>query len=72
MLLITVATRIAKVTLDPFVVRTLVCLFAFSFSFSLFARVKIKYEQCCIVHTVPKIHMDWTSVSIVGLGFCHV
>lgn len=31
MLLLTIATRIAKVTLDPSVVRTLVCLFAFSF-----------------------------------------
>lgn len=68
MLLITVATRIAKVTQDPSVARTLVCLFAFSFSFLLFCFSDIEYEQHCVVHTVLKIHMNWTSVSIVGLG----
>lgn len=73
MLLITVATRIAKLALDPSVVRTLVCQ-SVCFSFLLFAfrLSEIEYEQHCIVHTVPKIHMNWTLVSIVGLGFYDV
>lgn len=59
MLLKTVATRVAKAHARSFCCQK--C--GLSVCLSL-----IKYEQRCIVHTVPKIHMNWTSVSIVGLG----